>query len=167
MPSIRSLTGLLLGADGHPAILLIRTSVGAVFISEGVQKFLYPGELGVGRFVKIGFANAEAIAPVVASFEIACGVLVLCGLLTRFAALPLVAIMLTAMITTKLPILLGRDVGPFRVRAMDDYGFWPMAHESRTDWAMLLGAVFLVIAGAGKWSLDAWLTRRVRGDRVS
>jgi uncharacterized membrane protein YphA (DoxX/SURF4 family) len=80
------------------------------------------------------------------------------------AALPLVTIMLTALVTTKLPVLLGRDIGPFRVRALDDYGFWPMAHESRTDWAMLLAALFLVIAGAGRWSLDARLARRRRPD---
>jgi uncharacterized membrane protein YphA (DoxX/SURF4 family) len=150
----------LLAADGHPAILLIRASVGAVFVSEGIQKFLYPAQLGVGRFAKIGFANAETIAPFVGTLEILCGLCVLCGLLSRLAALPLVAIMLTALITTKLPIWLGRDVGPFQVRVLEEYGFWAMAHEARTDWAMLLGALFLVIVGPGRWSLDAWLTRR-------
>jgi putative oxidoreductase len=36
------------------AVFLIRILVGWVFLSEGVQKFLFPDALGVGRFVKIG-----------------------------------------------------------------------------------------------------------------
>jgi uncharacterized membrane protein YphA (DoxX/SURF4 family) len=58
-------------------------------------------------------------------------------------------------VTTKIPILVGHDIGPFRVRSLDTYGFWSMAHEARTDWSMLLGSVFLLIVGAGPWSLDA------------
>ena len=54
--------------------------------------------------------------------------------------------MLTAIATTKLPILL-------------EEGFWKMAHEARTDWSMLLGSIFLLIVGGGRWSLDARWTR--------
>jgi uncharacterized membrane protein YphA (DoxX/SURF4 family) len=42
------------------------------------------------------------------------------------------------------------------VRALDTYGFWAMMHAARTDWAMLLGALVLSVAGAGPWSLDAF-----------
>jgi uncharacterized membrane protein YphA (DoxX/SURF4 family) len=122
--------------------------VGAVFLSEGIQKFLFPADVGAGRFAKIGFDDPEFVARFVACFEIACGVLVLLGLLTRAAVIPLIAIMLTALAMTKLPIL-------------QQSGFWKMAHEARTDWSMLLGSVFLLIVGAGPWSLDATLSRRV------
>jgi uncharacterized membrane protein YphA (DoxX/SURF4 family) len=43
---------------------------------------------------------------------------------------------------------------PFEVRELSQYGFWSMAHAMRTDWAMLLGSLLLVGAGAGPWSLD-------------
>jgi putative oxidoreductase len=128
------------------AVILIRLMVGTVFVSEGVQKFLFPAEVGAGRFEKIGFSNAEFVAPFVACFEITCGTLVLAGALTRIAVVPLVIIMLTAIATTKFPIL-------------QQQGFWKMAHEARTDWSMLIGALFLLIVGGGTWSLDARWTR--------
>jgi putative oxidoreductase len=127
--------------------ILIRCAVGAVFLSEGIQKFINPSEVGAGRFEKIGFPNPGLVAGFVGTFEIVCGVLVLLGLFTRLAVIPLLIIMLTAISTTKLPILIGK-------------GFWAMAHEARTDYAMLLGSVFLLIVGAGRWSLDAKSTNR-------
>jgi len=50
----------VISAKGSPALILIRLLVGAVFLSEGIQKFLFPGELGVGRFIKIGIPMPEA-----------------------------------------------------------------------------------------------------------
>jgi len=141
------------------AAILIRVAVGAVFLSEGIQKFLYPASLGVGRFEKIGFAAAELFAPMVGAFEIGCGLLVLLGLLTRLAVLPLIGIMVVAIVTTKLPILLGHDLWGFHVRELSSYGFWSMAHETRTDFAMLLGSMFLLIIGGGRGSIDALLGR--------
>jgi putative oxidoreductase len=131
----------LFATHAPAATLLIRLMVGAVFLSEGIQKFLFPADIGAGRFEKIGFANPEVVAQFVACFEIACGALVLLGLATRFAAIPLIVIMLTAIVTTKIPIL-------------QQSGFWKMAHEARTDWAMLLGAIFLLLVGAGPFSVD-------------
>lgn len=141
-------------------IILIRLMVGAVFFSEGLQKFIFPAERGAGRFEGMGFPNPEFWGSFVGGFETACGALVLVGLVTRLAAVPLVVIMLVAIVTTKIPILLGHGFGPFEVRALSTYGFWSMAHEMRTDWAMLLGALFLTLTGAGPFSLDAFLTRR-------
>ncbi|KYF53611.1 DoxX family protein [Sorangium cellulosum] len=145
------------------ATLLIRLSVGAVFLSEGIQKFLYPADLGAGRFARIGIPWPELMGPFVAVVEAGCGALVLAGLFTRLAAAPLMAVMVVALVSTKLPILLGEDVLGFHVRKLSRYGFWSMAHEARTDWAMLLGALFLLIVGAGRWSLDARLARRRGG----
>ncbi len=89
----------------------------------------------------------------------------LAGLLMRAAALPLVIVMLAAIITTEVPVLLGADLGPFQVRSLDRYGFLAMAHETRTDWAMLLGSLYLLIVGGGRWSVDAKLADRHRRDR--
>lgn len=129
------------------AILLVRLMVGGVFLSEGIQKFLFPDELGVGRFLKIGIPVPHIMAPFVGVIEISCGALLLLGLLTRLAALPLIIDMLVAIVTTKIPLFLQE-------------GFWKMAHEARTDYAMLLGSLFLLIVGAGPWSCDAGLTKR-------
>jgi len=142
------------------ALVLVRIMVGAVFLSEGLQKFLFPTVLGPDRFSRIGFGAPELIGYGVGTIEILAGVLLLVGLFTRFAAIPLIGIMLTALITTELPILLGHDLGPFHVRSLSAYGFWAMAHEMRTDWAMLLGSVVLLIGGSGPLALDAVLRRR-------
>lgn len=123
------------------SFILIRLIVGLVFFSEGVQKFLYPEITGVGRFELIGFTYADFLAYFVAVFEVVCGALILLGLLTRFAAVPLLVIMLTALVTTKLPIL-------------SDKGFWFMAHAARTDFAMTLLLLFLLIYGPGRYSVD-------------
>jgi len=133
--------------DAPAALVLIRLVVGAVFLTEGIQKFLYPAVLGVGRFAKIGIPWPGFCAPFVGAFEIGCGALVLLGLATRGAAIPLIIDMLVAIATTKLPML-------------STSGFWSMAHEARTDWSMLLGALFLLLVGGGAWSLDARLLRR-------
>src|SRR5688572_18358905 len=109
------------------AVLVIRLMVGAVFLSEGTQKFLFPDDVGAGRFEKIGLPAPELLAPFVGCFEVACGGLVLLGLGTRLAVLPLITIMLVAIASTKIPIL-------------QESGFWKMAHDARTDWSMLLGS---------------------------
>ena len=142
--NIVNLLDKLTASKGTPAVALIRLMVGAVFLSEGIQKFVFPAELGAGRFEKIGLPSPEFLGPFVGGFEIVCGTLVLLGLLTRLAVIPLLTIMAVSLYTTKLPILLKS-------------GFWKMAHETRTDFAMVMGGLFLLIVGAGAWALDAWL----------
>ena len=68
--------------------------------------------------------------------------------------------MLVAILSTKVPILLGRGLWVFTLPKLAQYGFWSMAHEARTDFCMLLGAMFLLWVGAGLWSLDARLARK-------
>ena len=129
------------------ATILIRLIVGSVFLSEGIQKFLFPNALGVERFIKIGIPHPEIMAPFVGVFEIGCGALLLAGLLTRLAAIPLIIDMVVAIATTKIPMLMKS-------------GFWAMAHEARVDYAMILGCLFLLIVGAGPWSMDASLSKK-------
>lgn len=132
-----------IGKGGAPAAtVLIRLAVGGIFLSEGIQKFLYPAALGVGRFAKIGIPDPRLLAPFVGVCEIVFGALVIIGLLTRLSTLPLLAIISVAIVTTKLPML-------------SHNGFWPMAHEARVDVAMLLGLLFLLSTGPGPISLDA------------
>jgi uncharacterized membrane protein YphA (DoxX/SURF4 family) len=126
------------------SVILVRLLIGAVFLSEGIQKFLFPDQLGAGRFLTIGLPSPEILGPFVGGFEILSGTLVLIGLLTRLATIPLLVIMAVALTTTKWPILVNQ-------------GFWTMAHEARTDWSMTFGALFLLLVGGGPWSADAWL----------
>jgi uncharacterized membrane protein YphA (DoxX/SURF4 family) len=150
----------LVSTAAPASTLLIRLIVGPVFLSEGIQKFLYPDENGIGRFAKIGIPSPELTAPFVGVVEIICGTLIIIGLLTRLAAIPLIANMLVAILSTKIPILLGYGFWGFSLRNVPYYGFWGMAHETRTDWSMLLGSIFLLIVGAGTLSIDAMLARR-------
>ena len=139
------------------AVVLIRILVGWVFLSEGIQKFLFADALGVGRFTRIGIPAPQVMAPFVGWVEIICGTLVLLGLLTRLAACPLIVNMMVALLSTKLPILLGHGYWLFSLPKVSRYGMWGAASEARTDVSMLLGLLFLLIVGAGAWSLDAWL----------
>ena len=131
----------IIQTDHSKTTIIIRLIVGAVFLSEGIQKFLFPAIRGAGRFEKIGLPSPEFLGGFVGTFEILCGALILMGLLTRLASIPLIIIMLVAIATTKADVL-----------AND--GFWEMMHGSRTDWSMLLGSIFLLIKGGGYWSFD-------------
>ena len=139
------------------SVILIRIVVDGVFLSEGIQKFLYPNDLGAGRFIKIGIPAPEVLGPFVGMIEIICSSLIVLGLLTRLAAIPLIIDMCVALISTKIPILLGHGFWRFSVSKLPSYGFWSMAHEARVDFAMLLGSIFLLIVGAGASSLYAQL----------
>ncbi len=152
----------LLRTSAPRAVILIRLLVGGVFLAEGIQKFLFPGELGVGRFTKIGIPWPDVSAPFVGAAETICGALLIVGLLTRAAAAVLLIDISVAIVSTKVPILLGHGFGPFSLPRLPRYGFWSMAHEARVDFSMWLGSLFLIITGAGGLSLDALLARRSR-----
>lgn len=123
------------------AVILIRILVGWVFVSEGIQKFLFPVALGWGRFAKIGLPHPHVLAPIVGIVEITCGALLILGLWTRIAAVPLLIVIGTAIATTKIPML-------------HHQGVWAMLHEARVDFSMALGLIFLLIVGGGAWALD-------------
>lgn len=129
------------------AILLVRVMVGWVFLSEGIQKFLFLNSLGVGRFAKIGIPIPQYSAPFVGVIETVCGLLLIVGLFTTLATIPLLIDIVVAISTTKIPMLLKQ-------------GFWPTMHEARTDFCMLLGLIAIMLFGAGDFSLDHHRARR-------
>ncbi len=128
-------------------IVLIRISVGAIFLSEGMQKFLFAAELGAGRFQKIGIAFSEITGPLVGATEITCSIFVLLGFKLKYAVLPLILIMCVAITTTKLVTI-------------PEAGFWTVAHGARTDFAMLMSGLFLFLSGSGNYSLDEKLKKQ-------
>lgn len=131
------------------ALILVRLLTGLVFLLEGIKKFLMVADWGAGRFSRIGIWRPEITAPFVGGVEILCGALLLVGLLTRIATMPLLIDITVAILATKVPILASK-------------GFWAMEAEARTDYAMLMGLLFLLIAGAGAWSVDAKLSARAQ-----
>jgi uncharacterized membrane protein YphA (DoxX/SURF4 family) len=140
--------------------ILVRIMVGlVVFFPEGIQKLAFPSILGAGRFAAIGVPYPNFTGPFVGVVEIASGALVILGLFTRLAVIPLIVIMIVAILSTKVPILLGHNFWIFHLPKLPRYGFWSMMHEARDDFAMLLGLLYLLIEGGGAWSLDALLGR--------
>jgi len=129
------------------ATVLIRLIVGWVFLSEGVQKFLYPDALGVGRFAKIGIPSPAFFGPFVGAVETVFGGLLILGFLTRLSAIPLLIDIAVAIWTTKVPML-----------AKD--GFWSTAHEARVDLSMLFGLIFLISVGAGPFGVDKAMAKK-------
>lgn len=131
----------------YTPIIILRLAVGGIFLSEGIQKFLFADSVGAGRFAKIGLPSPELLAPFVGITEITCGIMIIVGFLLRLACVPLLVVILTAIASTKMPIFL-------------EHGFWKMAHEARTDYAMLLSLVFLLIVGSGHLSVDYKLLKK-------
>ena len=147
MKTKKSLKERIFNTAHNNRAIIVRLIVGLIFLSEGMQKYLFPELSGTGRFEKIGFADPAFWAYFTLTFEIICGSLVLLGLFIRVASIPLFIIMMTAFMTTKWPILM-------------DKGFWAMVHEYRTDFAMTLLLVYLFIYGAGNGSFDLIFFKR-------
>jgi putative oxidoreductase len=126
-------------------MILIRVIVGLVFLLEGILKFVRPGELGGARFALIGLPFPHQLAPLVGGLEIGCAAAILANFYAGDAALALLAVIVTALVTTKLPILLGRPLGPFALAKLNNYGWLSFFHEARTDLCMLFGLVAVLI----------------------
>jgi uncharacterized membrane protein YphA (DoxX/SURF4 family) len=144
----------ILAGAGQRSNLVVRLLLGLVFVPEGLKKFLWTEQWGAGRFARIGLPAPQLLAHFVGAVEILFGLLLLVGMVTRLAAIPLLIDMGVALATTKIPLL-------WRATAVSSkVGVWSMQSESRTDFAMLMCLVFLLWAGAGPLSMDGWLQRR-------
>jgi putative oxidoreductase len=146
MKTANSLKTHILNTENDSKLIFIRLIVGLVFISEGLQKYLFVEVLGPGFFHEIGFGHAYFWAYFTGAFEIFCGILILIGLFTRLAAIPSLVIMVIAFITTKLPLLTYK-------------GFWAFLHEYDKDFCMTMLLILLLIYGGGKWSFDLKILR--------
>jgi len=146
--------------NGPDATLAIRLMAGGVFFWEGLLKFTYANQ-GVGRFTKLGLPVPDVLAPAIALLEVVGGVLVMSGLFTRFIAVPFIIEMVVAILATKISLYLGTSPLP-QPPSPPKVGVWAVLHEIRSDYAQLMSCVFLLLAGPGSLSLDAWLERRKR-----
>ncbi len=141
MKTVSSFKRMIMGTGDDSKMIIIRIIAGLIFISEGILKYKQAQWLGPGRFTEIGFTNPFFWAYFTGAIEILCGTLVLTGLITRLASIPLVIVMITAFFTTKFPII-------------ETSGIWTFLHEYTTDFALTLLLVLLLIHGGGKWSAD-------------
>lgn len=156
----------ILNARASGAVVLIRFIVGLVFLNEGILKLLYPAAQAAGRFTKIGIPHPEFFGPFVGYVETVFGAMLILGLLTRLAAIPLFIDISVAIFTTKIPVLLGHGFLGFTLTHLEHYGFLSMVHEARTDLAMWFCLLFLLITGPGRWSLDALIVHGSRPETV-
>lgn len=126
-------------------MILIRTIVGLVFVLEGVLKFAQPDAMGVGRFAAIGLPMPNLLAPLVGGVEIGCGAAILLDFFAGDAAIFLLVVIFAALITTKIPIMLGRPLGPFTLQKLNNYGWLTFFHEARLDLSMIFGLLAIAI----------------------
>ena len=143
--------------DGSSATILLRLMAGGVFLWEGILKFVYTNQ-GVGRFTKLGLPFPQATANFVGVLEIVGGILIITGFLTRPIAIPFIIEMLVAILSTKIALYLGTSPLPLPP-VPPQIGFWAVLHEVRSEYAQLMTTMFLLVAGPGRWSLDAVLAR--------
>ncbi|MGA3264138.1 MAG: DoxX family protein [Terracidiphilus sp.] len=126
-------------------MILIRVVVGLVFLTEGILKFARPEELGWGRFAGIGLPFPHLLAPLAGGMEIAGGAAILLNFYAGDAAILLLAVIATALAATKLPILLGRTLGPFALVKLPHYGWLNFLHEARIDLCMVFALLAVLI----------------------
>lgn len=146
MKTERSIKTRILNTGNDNKTIFIRLIVSLIFISEGIQKYLFLAVLGPGYFSELGFNHSFFWAYFTGAFEIFCGILILFGFLTRLASIPLLIVMITAFITTKLPLLATK-------------GFMTFAHDYSTDFSLTLLLILLIIYGGGNRSVDLRIIR--------
>ena len=140
--------------DGPDATLLLRIMAGTVFSWEGVLKFVLKNQ-GVGRFTKLGFPFPGPTATFVAIVEIVGGSLMVAGWQTRVVSIVFVIEMLVAMLSTKITMFLG--ISPLPLPSVPPQtGLWAVLHEIRSEYAQMFIALFLMLQGPGRLSLDKW-----------
>jgi putative oxidoreductase len=137
---------IILNTGNDNKIIFLRLIVGSIFIIEGIMKYMYLEVYGPSFFNEIGFKYAFFWAYFTGAFEISCGSLILAGFLTRVASIPLLIIMITAFLRTKVSLLFDR-------------GFWTFAHEYRIDFSLTILLVLLLYYGGGRWSVDSKFSR--------
>jgi len=141
---------------GQSTILIIRLLAGGVFFWEGILKFVYVNQ-GVGRFTKLGFPFPETAAHLVATGEIIGGLLLIFGLFTRATAFYFIVQMIVAVLSTKIDLYFGTSPLPLPP-ALPREGIWAVLHEIRSDYSQILSCLFLLLEGAGRRSIDFFIS---------
>jgi putative oxidoreductase len=121
---------------------LTRLSVGALFVFTGWGKITHIDKI-VEYFAGLNIPAPEIQARLAAFSELGCGALLVVGLLTRLASIPLIVIMIVAILTAKLD-----DIHSF-----NDF-------VGSSEYLFILLLIYLVITGPGPLSLDKVLKKK-------
>jgi len=122
------------------ALLLLRITAGPFMLTHGWGKFLkLIGDERISFADPIGVGETASLVLVVFS-EVLCSMLLIFGVATRLAAIPLIITMLVA---------------AFIVHADDGFG--------RQELPLLYTAIYFMFAlvGAGKFSADSWIYKKI------
>ncbi len=120
------------------ALAALRVAIGGIFAAHGAQKLFVYGIEGVsGAFGGMGIPMPGITGPLTGVVELAAGLALVVGLMTRLAGLGLAVIMLGA-------------ISFVHIKA----GFWA-PNGVEFPLALLAGATTLALPGAGRYSLDA------------
>lgn len=130
---------------------LLRIIVSIIFFTEGLLKFLWAEELGAGRFARIGLPVPTQLAQFVALLEMVAALALFFNLFTGDAALMLLGVMLGALVTTKIPILLGHSFLGFQPAQLPHYGVLSFLHESRLDLLVIFALILIVSQSGVSW----------------
>ena len=123
------------------ALLVVRLAVATVFVAHGCAKLFVIGHDGVtGFFTQLGIPLPGVTAWCIALLEFAGGLALAAGLFTRLLALLFIGDMLGAIV-----------FAVFRKGFLGGY---------ELEFTLASVALCLALAGAGAWSLDAWLAAR-------
>jgi putative oxidoreductase len=136
-------------------MVLMRLIIGAVFVTEGLLKLLWP-ELGSGRFEHLGIPMAGQVASFVGIIEVGAGASMIFNFFAGDCALLLLCVIIPAIVMTKIPILLGSRFLWFDPPPLAHYGFLSFMHESRTDLLVLFGLVAILLDSGVKWRSRRW-----------
>jgi putative oxidoreductase len=129
--------------------LLARLTIACVFIESGWGKIHHIDKV-IGFFASLGLPAPAFQAHLVAYTEFVAGLLILVGLATRLASIPLVIVMLVALRTAFADKLAGS--------AMEDFS----ALTGISEYLYIVLLVWLIIAGPGRVALDALVARKFR-----
>jgi putative oxidoreductase len=105
------------------------------------------------RFTKLGFPFPDITAHWIATGEIIGGLMLIFGIFTRFMSFYFIIQMIVAVLSTKIDLYFGISPLPMPP-APPKTGIWAVLHEIRSDFAQILGCLFLLLEGAGRGSLD-------------
>lgn len=128
-------------------ILLLRIALGLYFLCEGVLVFLLPDAVGSGRMSAIGLPSPEVLAVVAGSMALLGGLFLLLNFYAGESALLLLLQTLASLVATRLPVLTGQPIGPFKPVG-NSHGWASFLHAGQTD-LLLVVALIAVIIDAG------------------
>jgi putative oxidoreductase len=128
--------------------LLSRLTIGGIFIPTGWGKLHHLDKVAE-FFASLGIPAPHLQAPFVAGVEFGGGILILLGLFTRIAAIPLIGTMVVAIVTAKIHDV--HELGDF---------------FSLSEYLLIVVLLWLVVKGAGAVSLDRVLCRKSSASRT-